>query len=276
MPVDLRYRLQYRGQSADDNMLPAHLGATSLEGVTWSYSILANYLATGEIRQRGQMADAIRVYMKPARQGSFVQDLVVYVTAPENMFLTTVIGTYTVATIGQVVNAFIGKALREVLGLLPEQTSREERWFSKFPSGDMEALVDRIEPSMKRAHSVVGDGATDLLIVRGRVPVVTLDAETKLWVNTNIVDKEIKQRIVRISAFNANTGNGRAYLPDIGKTTPFSIGREPDQGTYETISWSLNEYTGRRTCDIQLNVRDVLSVDGRVKKIIIEGAYRLP
>lgn len=36
MTLELKYKLRFVGQDADDSRLPAHEGATSLEGVTFS------------------------------------------------------------------------------------------------------------------------------------------------------------------------------------------------------------------------------------------------
>lgn len=188
--------------------------------------------------------------------------------------MTSIVGAYAVGTVGQIVNSFLATALTEVLGRSRERTDRESRWLSKFPSGDMEALVDRIEPSMRRAHDVIGSGATTLHITKSNVPIVDLNASTKAWVNTNIVDEDTKSRTVSISAFNANSGNGRAYLPDTGKTVPFSVGREPSQGSYETLAASLSLYTRGLPSLVTVVCRDVVSTDGRVKKLLIEGAVR--
>lgn len=270
--MEIKYRLRYTGYEAEHNRLPAHEGATSLEGITFTMSLLANYLATGEIRHRGEMSRKARVYIQPARQGSYVQDLVVLLTEPNNVFMTTIVGSYAVATVGQIANAFIANALNDVVGRIKARTGSEERWLSRFPSGDTEALVDRIEPSMRRAHEVIDQGASLLSITKGQAPIVQLDSATKAWVNTNIIDDDFRLRTVSISAFNANSGNGRAYLTDVGKTVPFSVTREPDRGTFETLASSLNRYTRGVDSKISITSKDVVSVDGRVKKLVIDGA----
>jgi hypothetical protein len=189
--------------------------------------------------------------------------------------MTTIVGSYAVATVGQIANAFIANALNEVLGLSAKRSGSEERWLSRFPSGDSEALVDRIEPSMRRGHDVIDQGATRLEITKGATPIVILDSDTKAWVNTNIVDDDYSVRTVSVSAFNANTGNGRAYLVDVGKTVPFSLTREPHKGSYETLASSLNRYTRGVDSRIHVTSKDVVSVDGRVKKLILDGALEI-
>jgi hypothetical protein len=273
--ADIKYRLRYVGDEAEQNRLPAHEGAQSLEGVSWSISLITNYLATGDIRTRGAMSPKIKSFLSPARQGSFVNDIAIFITEPNNLFLTSLFGAYTINTISQIVNAVVVKTIKEASGIATQLTDKEKRWLSKFPSGDMEALVDRIEPSLRRAHDVIADGADNLIIQKGNIPVVTLDRSTKAYVNTSIKGDDEVEREVSVGAFNANSGNGRFYLPDTGKTVPFSIDREPASGTYQTLSYSLDRYVHRRPSYIKVKCFEVITTDGRIKKLIVLGARKL-
>lgn len=217
MSVQIKYKLVFEGGDADYYRLPAHEGASSLEGLTWSVALVTNYAATGEIRSRGSLSPRIRTYLRPPRQGSFLTELWVMVTQPESIFLTSVIGVYAVNSVSQAVNALIVKSVKEVCGLAVNMTKKEEDWLKGLPSGDLEALVDKIEPSMKRAHNIIGEGASTITIKKGYTPLVALDHITKAYVNADLRGDE-KTRSVSVGAFNANTGNGRVYLPDVGKT----------------------------------------------------------
>lgn len=275
MAEEIRYRLQYVGDDADRHILPAHSGSQSLEGISWSVSVLANYLATGRLKKRGALDTRIQVFIAPAQQGSFVDDLLIFVTEPNNMFLTSIVGAHAVSTVGQVLNSFIVSAVRQVCGLPSVDDQQQRSWLDRFPSGDMEAALDAIEPSMKRAHSVIGEGATQLIIQRDAAPLVSLDRRTKAYVNANIEGEEIVQRIVSVGALNVNTGNGRAYLPDIGKTVPFNVVREPDTGTYQALSYSLDRYARGLPDHVQIRCREIFANDDRIKRLVVYGAQRI-
>lgn len=274
MAEELKYRLIYEGEEANRNRLPAHKGAISIEGVTWSLSLLAHYAATGRIRSRGELSPNIKVYIRPARQGSFINDVYIYVTEPENLFITSIAGGYVAATAGQLLNTLIAKSLKEVCGLIYKHTRHDERWLNKLPSGDVEALIDKIEPSMRRAHEVIDDGAETLEITKGRTPLVKFDSVTKAYVNADITGDETS-RVVSVGAFNANSGNGRVYLPDVGKTVPFAVGRGLDSPTYAALSYSLDRYVNGLPSHIDLTSTEMLAADGRVKKLIVSKARKL-
>lgn len=221
------------------------------------------------------MSDRLRLYIRPARQGSFTNDLILLATEPNNLFITSVVGVYAISTVTDLVNSVIVKIVKEVCGTTAELPERRQHWFSKLPSGDLEALVDRIEPSMQRAHNVIGEGASKLILKKGTVEQATFDQETKNYVNSSILDDQEVRRVVRVGALNANTGNGRVYLPDIGKTVPFSMVREPEHGSYATLTYSLDRYVRGMPSDVEIVCREVLSIDNRIKKLIISSAVKM-
>lgn len=274
MSIQLKYKLVFEGEDADFNRLPAHEGASSLEGLTWSIALLTNYAATGEIRTRGNLSPHIRTYLRPPRQGSFLTELWVVVTQPESIFLSSIIGVYAVNTVSQAVNAIIVKSVKEVCGLAANMVRKEEDWLKGLPSGDLEALVDKIEPSMKRAHTVIGDGASTLTIKKGYTPLVQLDHLTKAFVNADLKGDE-KTISASVGAFNANTGNGRVFLADIGKTVPFYVEKGLDFSTYSALSHSLNAYVNGWPSLIEIVSTEVLSQDGRLKRLLISQARKI-
>ncbi|GLR60285.1 hypothetical protein [Rhizobium indigoferae] len=273
MTFELKYRLTYEGGEADNNRLPAHQGAISLEGITWSFDLLAHYAATGRIRARGELSPLVRLYLSPARQGSYIHDLTVFLTEPNNLFLTTAIGSYAVATIGQVVNSLVVSTFRQVCGLAEDLAQKDDQRLSRLPSGDREALIDKVEAPMKRAHAVIEDGASTLLIKKGYTPLLTLDAATKAYVNADLLTDE-KVWMASVGAYNANSGNGRVYLPAIGKTVPFFAPKGLDANTYAAISLSLDRYVNGLGSIIEMAGTESLSLDGRIKKLIISRAFK--
>jgi hypothetical protein len=94
----IKIRLQYEGLDTRENRLPAHLGAKSIEGITWSVSLVGNYLATHKISKRGSLSQKLRFFITPATQGSFITNIVGVITDPNNLFITSVFGQYAVSS----------------------------------------------------------------------------------------------------------------------------------------------------------------------------------
>jgi hypothetical protein len=269
----LKYRLAFHGGEAERNRLPAHEGSISLEGMTWTISLISHYAATGEIKSRGALSEQARVYLSPSRQGSYLQDLWIELTTPESLFVTTVAGAYVVGTAGQVVNSLIVSSVQGVCGLAGKLLNKEEKILKKLPSGDREALIDRIEPSMKRAHTVIDEGATKLEIRRGYTPLVTLDGRTKAYVNADFLTDET-MLVASVGAYNANTGNGSVYLPNVGKMVPFFAPKGLDPKTYAALSYSLDRYVNEKPSNIEIACKKTLSLDDRIKRLTIVRAFK--
>lgn len=270
----IKYRLRYEGKNADDHILPAHEGAQSLEGMTWSFALLGNYVATGQIRKRGNLDSRVRFFISPPRRGSFATDIVATITDPNNIWLTTIVGTYAVATATDSINALFKYSFKAVCGIVSKEDEKDLKRLERLPSGDLEALVDGIEPSISRAHSVIGVGAKSLSIDKGRTPLLQLNNNTKDYVRTSIVDSDTVEREVSVGALNVNSGNGRVYLEDIGKTVPFSIIKEPIPGTYQALSRSLDRNARGLPSDVNIDCQEVTSVNGLIKKLIIHAAWQ--
>ncbi len=270
----LKYRIVYAGGDADDNRLPGHAGAISIEGLTWSLSLVGHYAAEGQIRARGKLSDKIKVYLAPARQGSYIQDVWVAITEPNSIYLTSVAGSYAIGTASQAINSLIGSALRGVCGLTVSLLKREERLLSSLPSGDQEALIDKIEPSMRRVHSIIDEGVTTITLKKGTTSLVKMDTHTKDYVNADLLTDETIL-VVSVGAYNANTGNGSAYVPNVGKSVSFFAPEGLDDNTYAALSYSLDQYVNKLPSDIEIACRPTVSVDGRLKRLRIVRAFKL-
>lgn len=273
MAFSIKFRLQFEGDEADLNRLPAHDGMVSLEGMSWSFSLLANYLATGKIKKSGVMSTAAMVYIEPARKGSFINDLIVHVSDPDTLFMTKAVGHFGAATLSAVFGTFVGYALKSVTGQQDQLTSQERRWLAKFPKGDVEAMIDAVEASIKRAHTVIGEGATTLNIKKSTTSLLTLDDGTKSYVNANIPGLQGTTKIVGVGAYDANSGNGRVFLHGVGKTVSFHVdGKHVSATTRQAISKSLDRYVNERPSEIEVVCDEILALDGRIRKLKIHKA----
>lgn len=216
----------------------------------------------------------MRFFISPARRGSFVTDVVATITDPNNIWLTTIVGTYAVATATDSINALFKYSFKAVCGLGSKDDEKDLKRLERLPSGDLEALVDGIEPSISRAHTVIGVGARSLTIEKGKTPLLQLNNDTKDYVRTSIVDTDTVEREVSVGALNVNSGNGRVYLQDIGKTVPFSIIKEPTPGTYQALSRSLDRNARGLPSDVNIHCQEVTSINGVIKKLIIHAAWQ--
>jgi hypothetical protein len=268
----ITFKLKYTGDTADRHLLPAHEGARSIEAMSWALSLVGHYVATGNIQKRGNLDRNLQFYLRPPQRGSFAAEIIAELTKPENIWLTTIFGTYAVATATDSINFVLRHVFLRACGLYQGESQVDSRKLAKLPSGDVEALVDAVEPSVSRAHGIIGEGASSLILQKARTPIIEMDAATKEYVRTSLIDDAVAIEDLSVGALNVNSGNGRVYFESIGKTAPFSVVREPLPGTYEALSQSLTNYARGIQSRVPVAYRAVMAVDGRVKKLIVIGA----
>ncbi len=138
--------------------------------------------------------------------------------------------------------------------------------------GDLEALAEATEPAVAQAHAVIGSGARVIRVAGEDGSLAKMDMRSKEYVTGSNLDTLEDFQDVSIASLNANTGHGRAYVPELGRTVPFGVTKEPDPGTYNALTLSLNRYATGQVAFVQIRFRRVLSQDGQLKRFIVYGA----
>lgn len=179
---------------------------------------------------------------------------------------------------GNLATDFIRSMWRRATGHTAEPVVEELEATEKLNAGDLAAVVDAIEPSMREAHKSIGHGANNIVIISGDRNVVTFNRATKKYVNSSILEDSIRAKLFSIGSFNANSGYGRAFDLEEGRTIAFQLARDVDRATINTILSSIASYARRRRLGdelrsaIALKYHSVVSTDERVKKLIVLSA----
>ncbi|MEP1091914.1 MAG: hypothetical protein ABJH33_01225 [Rhizobiaceae bacterium] len=148
--------------------------------------------------------------------------------------------------------------------------------------GDINALVEAAEPSVRLGHTVINHGVINININQAaeveQSSLALLNPETKKFVWDKIINNEMRAKLFSIGSFNANQGTGRAFDLELGKSIPFEILKDADAQTINTILQSISDYTRKRRLGdnlrsaVALKYTSVDAVDGRLKKIRIHKA----
>jgi len=271
--------VNFSGGLADAHRLPAYDGAKSLEGITRSLLIISNFLVEGRVRHREFGRVPLTFNIVAQQPGSFQ-------TIFEIAYTTAVIG-------GPILQEVVTSAASELLADLIRTTvkratgrddgspSPEFIRLDRERGGDLEALVDAVEPALRQSHTVINHGVTNITINNYNypsLPMARLDRDTKGYMWDNVIDDAVRIKRFSIASFNANQGTGRAFDLEEGRSIPFRLAPDVDRQTVETLLNSIAHYTRRRRLGdnlasaIVILYTCVLSVDGRVKKITIQKA----
>jgi hypothetical protein len=269
----------FQGDLAGRNVIPAYDGLQSALGLCRSNLIIANYLVEGKVRRKKFQNSNVNFHLMTQQEGSyeFIFDLFynagVYGAAVAPMLAGGVAGNLLTDLIKYTYDRVLGN--RDLISPQIEN-------FVDETGGDVEALVEAIEPSVRLGHTVINHGVMNINInlgTRTEVPnIARLNATTKAYVNENVENEGVRSGIFSIASYDVNQNTGRAYHVEMARTIPFVIESVADQNSYSSILESITNYANTRRMNIQmpsqvrLTYHSVDAPDGRIKKIKVISA----
>jgi hypothetical protein len=265
---------KFEGDLAQQAKLPAYEATQSLYGIARSALIATNYLAEGRVRRRDFSPNGFELNIITNRPGSF-ETVFELVTDPTTM---AILGALGLSVAGNFATDFIKSMWRRATGQRADPIIEELEASGSLSGGDLAAVIDAIEPAMRETHKSIGYGANSIVIISGDHNVVSFNGRTKEYVNSSTLDDAIQAKLFSIGSFNANSGYGRAFDLEEGRTIAFQLAQGVDRTTINTILSSISSYARRRRLGdeiasaIALRYNAVVSTDGRVKKLIVLGA----
>ncbi|MBC6718687.1 hypothetical protein H9Q09_21120 [Aurantimonas sp. DM33-3] len=276
MKID--FIVKFEGDLADSHRIPAYDGTSSLHGITRSILIPANYLVEGRVRKRRFEPTDMQLNVIATRPGSFetVYELIVN---PAGMAILAGIGIATSDSIKAFTKDFIQSVIDRATGRRAKETIEQKELTGAINPGDLNALVEAVEPALKEAHRTISRGATQILIIQGDNNTIRLDSETKQYVNSTIEEDTLRAKIVSVAGYYTTSRYGRAFDFEEGRTIPFELNTDADRETVEAIFQSMRDYAFSRLGDdlrsaIAIKYRALVSTDGRLKKMKVLKARR--
>ena len=250
--------ISFRGLDADNGHVEAFAGIESAAGLARALTLIGHYAATGTVRHRFPFDQGVRFYLEVTEPGSLNWRLKV-IAGPLALGLTT-------SVLYDVIKLVTARAIGEDNIVVSQQVEQ----LNETRGGDIEALVEAVEPALKKAHYGVGGTAREIVIEEktSKKVVIKFDETSKKYLLDNVQGDEDAQD-VSISALNVNDRTGRAYFLDLKRTVPFKVARDAHPNTMAILSGSLDRYANKNPAPTRIVFNRVESVDERLKRIIM-------
>lgn len=276
-----KIKISYKGGLAEKNSLPGYDGATSIDGITRAMHIATHAYMTGEVVSRASALKRASIILKPARQGSFIFDMIVLMEA--NPATTGAAAGLAAAPFYD----FIKTVLKRATGLInaePESPhlrklyERKEPPDLKKPPADLDMLAEVLEGSLQAAHRPIGSEGTieSISIGSGRRKFYEFDIETKGWVNTRDEETKIEKFQGNVTRYNSLSRNGRAFIDSLERVIPFRPDGDFSAGDLPFLTWSLHGSNIGDRNKINIHARRVTSASGKVKRLLFSSCNRVP
>lgn len=277
----LPLRITYRGGLADRNELPGYDGAASIDGMTRAIHIATHAYMTGEIVSRATALKGAKIVMRPARQGSFIFDLIVLMeTYPAT-------STAAVALSGPAFYDFIKTGFRRATGWINAEPShphlqkiyalKEPPDFRTLPV-DLDELGETLEGSLQAAHRPIGDQdqVTTITLGSPRNELITFDDESKDWVTTQDQSDRLEVLEGNVTRYNALSRNGRAFIDPLERVVPFRPDGDFPAADLGQLTWSLHGSNIGGRNKLHFRARKVTSASGKVKRLLLADCSKVP
>ncbi|WP_139810012.1 hypothetical protein [Sphingomonas azotifigens] len=251
--------ISFRGKDADEGHLDAFAGIESAAGVARALALIGHYAATGTVRHRYPFDTNVKFFLEGTEEGSFNWKVALSITGSLALGLSTN-AVYDLAKLS------IGRAIGEE----PTAVSAEVQKLNRERGGDIEALIEAVEPALKKAHYGIGETAHEIVIeeINSKKVIIKLDQASKNYL-LDSVDGDDDFQDVSVSALNVNDRTGRAYFHDLKRTVPFRVSSDADPETMTVLSRCLDRYANNKPAPTRIWFTRVEAIDGRLKRVII-------
>ncbi|GEM_PF-4312357 len=180
--------LSLTGEQSDEHEVPAFTALDSAHAVSQALMMIIHFAQTGEIRRRNFKDLDLDLSLKSIRPGSF-----------EFIFEFSQFAPYIIEAYGKGLGNASWKLIETVFnratGLTGNEEIEEAEDDGRINAGDLGALIQAVEPSVRRAHSVINHGSSNVnIFVNGDGNKVVLDSESKEYMYESIFNDETRSQ----------------------------------------------------------------------------------
>jgi hypothetical protein len=259
---DFGIKLRFEGGDADDHLLELYDGTSSLHGFAQALQITTHAYLHGQVYSKATALKGATLYLKAARPGSLVTDLIAKIEKyPPTVSVSA--GSF---------YDFMRLTFARATGNLDAKA--ETAYVQRLLENDepfFDDLSETLEGSLQRAHRAIEKGGVDRVILerpRGE-ELGVFNKETCLWVNTREEKPDVFELTGNVTRYNSVTGNGRAYVNEVGRIVPFRLSEDFSFGKRGRLTWSLHGSAINVSHQLDIQARKVESSHGDVKRLIL-------
>lgn len=255
------FKIRFAGKDADDHRVEAYEGGRSILGMTRAIQIVTqSYLNQVAVSRATALHDG-EIYLAGVKPGSLLFDF-------DLNILKRSIG---VPKDRDTFFDFLSTILARASGQKYTPTSAYVQRLDADKEDDLlDLTVEVVEDPLKEGHRAIGNSIGQISIDRPRNgTIMVFDPETKLYLQSSIVDEDWGHLSGHVTRFNAITGNGRAYITSLQKIIPFRLDEGFPPGKRGHITWSLHGSNINTAKNLTFDAKRISSQSGAVKRLAI-------
>lgn len=268
--MDNKLVVSFAGPLPSRGEVAAYTCFESMLAFSQAATMILHFSQTGDIRRRKFAELGVDLRLTATREGSF-EFLLDY--QDHAKYLASFIGG---AVTSGITWDVIKGSLNRVIGVSSSDTLEKLEKNPDFKSGDLGALIQALEPAVRRIHTSIGNGANKISIkIDGKKDIVVFDKSTKDYLLSNIVNERTRAVRFLVTSFDGRNRTGRVFHLDHEQAYTFELSKDADRRSLTTIVDAHSSYclrtSGTKLSELQEAVctfTSIDSVDGRMKKLI--------
>ncbi|RWF01771.1 hypothetical protein [Mesorhizobium sp.] len=253
-------KLRFSGGQVEKRGLDLYDGATSFYGFAQALQIVVHAYVNKEVVSRATALRGAEVYFGAPRQGSVIIDIVAFIeTYPA-----------TLALAAPIFYDFVKHSFSKAAGYLTSEPETPQ--VSKLSTDDepfFDELAEALEGSLQRGHRSIDHGVPTISLERPRSSLVIFNKQTSEWVHTRDENPDVAKFTGNVTRYNSITGNGRAYIRQLGKIVPIRPSSAFPVGSKGLLTWSLHGNNVITDKELEFDARRIDSARGDVKRLIL-------
>lgn len=271
-PVELVVSLT--GGQSDEHNVPAFTALDSAHAISQALMMVLYFAQNGEIRRRNFKDLDLVLNLKTTRPGSY-----------EFVFEFSQIAPYLIDAYGSgLANAswkLIETVFKRATGLVGSPEIEDAESDGRINAGDLGALIQAAEPSVRRAHSVVNHGSANVnIFINGDANQIVLDTESKEYMYESIFNDETRSQRFLVTSFDGRNRTGRLFDLEQEQAFTFDLLAEADRRSLTVIVDAARAYALREKGKFDENMEAVCAFtsvdapDGRQKRLKVFAAAK--
>ncbi len=257
--MELIFRIKYDDGAAKFDGLDMYHGTHSLAAMSEILLLSLHAAIHGEVVVKAPAAKGFRLVLKKTYEGSLEQVIQLVTTDPETVQLLTDLaknGIYD--TLKYLLSGCIG---------IPYfiKNRKAKRQLQKLTKAN-EDLHKRLESALMSVHAPVKHQGLSVTLSIDRTTIITFDAESLEYLETEVIDTETQVVSVSVSRFNARTGTGRFITAIDSMSHSFSPATDLDDYQKTIMADNLGKVARGGFEPLTAIVSRVNSSSGRLKR----------
>jgi hypothetical protein len=268
-----RVTIKFDGGLAQEHLMPFFSGGESIAGLGLCFLRVNHFVLSGEVRWRAPYDTRQQLLISPPKGGSIEFSLAAILAAEAP---TTMIGQLAISATPAVVIGLAIHLFKRLTGQPADSAPDIVQKIENQRPGDVAALASSITPPLKRAHTIINNGAGNVFVF-GDETSVRFDGSTKEYLDKTIDDEDDAWIDVSIAWLNGNSKTGGAYNYELGQVVPFHISKSASRQARETLSRSASAYFvgDRDRSRVSIRVYAKRAPDNRLKSYFLIDAKEI-